>query len=82
MNDSLQQVHSWKWNQTTGIRGFLSRALMTWATELPAKPREAVIQVQARMKSRRETPLAWADSHTDGLFPSVMLPPTSRMKVS
>jgi hypothetical protein len=32
--------------------------------------------VQARMKSRRETPLASADSHTDGLVPSVMLPPT------
>ena len=22
MNDSLQQVHSWKWNHTTGSRGF------------------------------------------------------------
>ena len=29
MNDSLQQVHSWKWNQTTGSRGLVSRA---WTT--------------------------------------------------
>ena len=31
MNDSLQQVHSWKWNQTTGRRGFVSSALTTCA---------------------------------------------------
>ena len=32
MNDSLQQVHSWKWNQTTGIRAFCSSALTTCGT--------------------------------------------------
>jgi hypothetical protein len=30
-NDSLQQVHSWKWSHTTGGRGFFSSASTTAA---------------------------------------------------
>ena len=29
MKDSEQQVHSWKWNQSTGRRGLVSRAFVT-----------------------------------------------------
>ena len=32
MNDSLQQVHSWKWNHTTVGRGFESSASTTCGT--------------------------------------------------
>ena len=32
MNDSLQQVHSWKCSHTTGGFSFFSNAETTWAT--------------------------------------------------
>ncbi len=54
MKDSLQQVHSWKWNHTTGGRGFLSIARTTWPKALVGMPAAAAIQPQNRRKSRRE----------------------------
>jgi len=66
MNDSEQQVHSWKWNQTTGSRGLVSKALTTWETPDAGKPRAADAQVQALMKSRREIPLDRAYSQIVG----------------
>ena len=54
MNDSLQQVHSWKWNHTTGRRGFVSSAWTTRPTAEASMPAAAAIQLQNWMKSRRE----------------------------
>ena len=53
-NDSLQQVHSWKWNQTTGRRGLVSSAWTTVPTAEASRPVAAASQVQNWMKSRRE----------------------------
>src|SRR5512142_1949359 len=66
MNDSLQQVHSWKCSQTTGRRRFFSRALTTSATPLLSRPRYAAIQVQNLTKSRRLTPRARISSQIVG----------------
>jgi len=41
MNDSLQQVHSWKCNQITFGRGFFSKACATAARLLPESPAAA-----------------------------------------
>ena len=54
MNDSLQQVHSWKWNQTTGRRGLVSSASTTCGTPAASMPAAAAIQLQNCRKSRRE----------------------------
>src|SRR5512136_125803 len=56
MNDSLQHVHSWKWNHTTGRRAFASRALTTLVTPDASMPAAAASQLQNCRKSRREYP--------------------------
>jgi hypothetical protein len=54
MNDSLQHVHSWKWNQTTVGRGLFSSASIIWGTPDAWMPAAAASQLQNWMKSRRE----------------------------
>jgi hypothetical protein len=46
MNDSLQQVHSWKWNQTTGGLAFFSRALTICPKPDAWTPMKAAIVAQ------------------------------------
>src|SRR5512140_2362653 len=62
MNDSLQQVHSWKWNQTTGSLGFVSSASTTFPTPDASIPAAAASQLQNLTKSRREYPASSARS--------------------
>ncbi len=54
MNDSLQHVHSWKWNQTTGMRGLVSSAWTTSPIAVDSIPAAAQSQAQNWRKSRRE----------------------------
>ena len=54
MNDSLQQVHSWKWNQTTGGRGLVSSARASPGTSPADRPEAAASHEQNSRKSRRE----------------------------
>ena len=60
MNDSLQQVHSWKWNHTTGSRGWVSSAYTTRLMALDSIPAAAAIQPQNWRNSLREYP--WASA--------------------
>ena len=53
MKDSLQQVHSWKCNHTTGGRAFFSKALATSAEASGPSPAAAAAKVQNCRKSRR-----------------------------
>ena len=46
MNDSLQQVHSWKCIQTTAGFSFFSNAETTWAT--PVCPNPATVAAAAQ----------------------------------
>src|SRR5579859_402469 len=66
MNDSLQQVHSWKWSHTTGGRAFFSKACTTLLKPEADRPVTAAAQLQKRMKSRREYPFACMDSQMVG----------------
>src|ERR1039458_245360 len=64
MNDSLQQVHSWKCSHSTGGRAFFSNAWVTASSD-PAIPATIAAYPQNCRKSRREYPFDFMTSQME-----------------
>src|SRR5271165_6303360 len=74
MNDSLQQVHSWKCNHATGGRGFFSNASATAARLAFESPATIAAYPQNCIKSRREYPFDRITSQIEPLEEGCITP--------